>query len=86
MRTHKPITKPGQHGTLYRYRIEYRDSDPGYPPGSSWDCWAYSAEHALEQFSERGDGFVAVRWSRLVGELDGGRWRLRASQTWHELE
>lgn len=61
-RTARPWrTKPGAHGTLYRYRIDYRDPcDPAFPP--SFVCvWAYDAEHALERFYDGpDDGFEPV--------------------------
>lgn len=42
-------TKPGQHGTLYLYRIRYRDADPSCPI-FSLSLWAYCEEHAREKF------------------------------------
>lgn len=54
-------TKQGEHGTLYRYRMKYRDpNDPGFPE-SVWSCWAYNTIHAWELFHETADdGFEAV--------------------------
>jgi hypothetical protein len=73
----KPLTKPGEHGTLYRYAIEYGDDDPSF--GShTWKCWAYSSEHAIEKFEDSDEGFVPVRFARLTdgpGHL----------QTWHRI-
>jgi hypothetical protein len=46
------LTKPGEHGTLTRYAIEYTDRfDPGCPT-FAWRCWAYSEDHALEKFAD----------------------------------
>ena len=61
----KPITKAGAYGPLYRYTIEYDDgpNDPGYPV-TTWSCWAYTAEHALEKFAEGGEGYRALRYTR----------------------
>lgn len=55
MSTPKLFTKPGQHGTLYRYVVAYQD-DSGDP--SSRDTvrlWAYIAEHAEERFLDGPD-------------------------------
>lgn len=63
----KPLTKPGKHGTLYRYAIAYHEGRDEYR--SEWRCWAYDAGHACEQFDAddyyegfvRCDGAVRVR-------------------------
>jgi hypothetical protein len=75
-RSISPITKPGQHGPLYRYVVEYTDtSDPGFGI-QTWHAWAYNLEHAEEKFydSNGEDGFegtsiVSVR--RLLGDSAG---------------
>ena len=48
-------TKVGKYGTLYRYRIGFRDPDP--------TCevfyvryWAYDRDHAIERFYEGPEG------------------------------
>jgi hypothetical protein len=55
MPTKTYVTKSGKHGTLYLYRLTYRDSlDPGCPTFSA-QLWAYSAEHAVEGFQDADD-------------------------------
>lgn len=49
------VTKPGKHGTLFRFVIMYRDSDPACP-AFDWRCWAYDTEHALDKFWSASDG------------------------------
>ena len=64
---HKPITKPGAHGTLYRYAIVYRDNDPACPEFTA-RLWAYNSEHVLEQFYDApdGDGWRILRMARMT--------------------
>lgn len=51
----KPLTKPGKHGTLYRYRIAY-EIDPGV--WFTWSTWAYDADHAVDRWLETAsDGY-----------------------------
>jgi hypothetical protein len=49
------ITKPGKHGTLYLFRITYRDSGEAADFPFPWCTWAYSAEHAEEKFYDSDD-------------------------------
>ena len=61
------VSKPGAHGTLYRFRIVYRDlDDPGFPE-SDWLAWAYDAEHAEDKFYDSEDawGWKIVSISRV---------------------
>lgn len=44
------ITKPGKHGTLYLYRIVYRNDGPDDLQRFTWRTYAYDAEHALNKF------------------------------------
>jgi hypothetical protein len=79
----KPMSKAGEHGTLYAYSIEYNDGphgDPGFPPGMRVNKWAYTPEHALEKFAENDDGFVAVKIARMLEDTHPSRW------TWHNVE
>lgn len=50
----KPVTKQGEHGTLYLYEIEFDeggDPDPGEPPWmSKTKLYGYDREHAIERF------------------------------------
>ena len=59
------VTKPGAHGTLFKYKIKYFDpKDPGF--GSDiWNCFAYNTEHALDKFYDEDDGFEAESISRV---------------------
>jgi len=60
MTTSQYLTKPGKHGTLYRYSAEYIDPcDPGFLP-SQWSCWAYDVDHAIDLFDDTSadDGFT----------------------------
>jgi hypothetical protein len=64
-------SKPGRHGTMYLWRIEYNDV-PG-PHGThigAWRTWAYDAEHAWENWhdSNEGMGFAAVGEFQRVRE------------------
>lgn len=67
------VRREGKHGTLYLWRIAYNDV-PG-PDGElvgSWRTWAYSVEHAWENWydSESCDdlGFAAVGQFERVAE------------------
>lgn len=63
----KYVSKPGLHGTLYRFKIVYRDDDPGFGE-ADWFTWAYSAEHAEEKFYESDDeGWRIVSTSKVKG-------------------
>ena len=84
----KHLTKPGKHGTLYRYRIRYNDN-PAFGPlteaDSDWGCWAYDAKQAVEEFVEgRDDGFVPTAWALLVVSQDGLT-TVPHLMTWHPL-
>jgi hypothetical protein len=73
----KPLTKPGQHGALYRYTIEYTDEcDNGFGV-ARWNCWAYNVEHALDKFDDGDDGagWKALRVARVNGESSQVRWQ-----------
>lgn len=77
----KPYTKPGEHGPLYRFVIEYGD------PGESvmrWQCWAYDAEHALEKFNDSDEGFTAFRYCKRH-LLDASTPRDLSYETWHKV-
>lgn len=61
-----PLTKPGAHGTLYRYAVRYRDPiDDGRLP-DVWRCWAYDAEHAEERFLEATEGYEVLGVERVL--------------------
>ena len=47
-------TKQGEHGTLYLYRVKYRDVSDHYNDGTC-AYWAYDAEHALDRFYDSPD-------------------------------
>lgn len=49
------VTKPGRHGTLYLYKIVYRDrGDPTFGQDTI-RLWAYDKEHAEERFYDDPD-------------------------------
>lgn len=78
----KPRSKPGDHGTLYLYSIEYNDGpdgDPAFPIGERTSLWAYSMEHALERFDESDEGFTAIKIARKLEDCGPSRW------TWHTV-
>lgn len=61
------VSKRGLHGTLYRFKIIYRDRvDAG---SSDFDTyvWAYDAEHAEDKFfdSPDDDGWEIVLLSKV---------------------
>ena len=62
----RPVTKPGKHGTLYRYRVVYRgvEHDPAAPAFDAC-VWAYDEEHALEKLTDPDQGWEAVSAARL---------------------
>lgn len=66
----EPLTKEGRHGTLYRYEIEYSDEVNGNDLmfRSTWRCWAYDSEHAIDKFceAEDGEGWRLISWRRLT--------------------
>jgi hypothetical protein len=67
------VSKPGQHGTLYRYVITYTDkSDPGFGE-MTWHAWAYNLEHAEEKFFDQDEGFSIVNIRRLQEGLSQHR-------------
>ncbi len=70
--TRKPLTKQGQHGTLYRYKISYRDSGDTGCPVFSYSLWTYNQEHAQDKFydSEDADGWEIITIS-VVYESNG---------------
>lgn len=59
-------TKPGKHGTVYRYEIDYRSPDPGSPTFTT-RMWAYDFEHALERFQDQDDpDWIVERIARVA--------------------
>jgi hypothetical protein len=48
-------SKAGRHGTLYRFRLTYRDAHDPVCPVFDTSTWAYSAEHAEEKFFDSDD-------------------------------
>lgn len=71
MKTHSKFkSKPGEHGTLYRYTIEYTDDDPAFGR-EFWSTWAYNLEHALEKFTDSDEGFTPVRAARQRVDSEG---------------
>lgn len=47
-------TKPGKYGTLYLYRVIYRNR---FVPDETFitNLWAYNPEHAEERFDDEGE-------------------------------
>lgn len=66
----EPLTKEGKYGTLYRYEITYSDAVNGNDAMfyGTWRCWAYDSEHAIEKFTEGGDGegWRLISWRRIT--------------------
>lgn len=54
-----PLTKKGEHGTLYRWRFRYSPDPLIVAFDYHWHCWAYDREHAWEKWldSHEDDGF-----------------------------
>jgi hypothetical protein len=52
MATSKYKTKPGAHGTLYLYAIEYDSPTNLGAPRETTKLWAYNSEHAMERFAD----------------------------------
>ena len=73
------VSKPGPYGILHRYAIVYDDPiDPGFGEGTTY-LWAYSAEHAIDRFSENSDdGWRPVRIARVRPETIQARWNWHA--------
>ena len=69
----KPVTKPGEYGTLYRYVVTYTDKSDPCCPEMTWHCWAYSLEHAEDKFYANDDSWTIVNLRRLVEGIDQHR-------------
>ena len=61
-------TRKAAHGTQYRYRFEYTDSDDGGCPTFTWSCWAYNREDAEERFYDDEDQDWTIVSCRRVRE------------------
>ena len=66
----RPLSKPGAHGTLYRYALTYTDRYDAGCAHDLWHCWAYNLEHAEEKFynssgDQEGDGWRIVSIARV---------------------
>lgn len=74
------ITKPGKHGTLYLYRIVYRNDGPDDLQRFTWRTYAYDTEHALNKFYDgpADDGWKAVSIARAQQQCH--------LETTHDLE
>jgi hypothetical protein len=59
------VTKPGKHGTLYRYVITYTDRTGDGFGEHTWCTWAYNLDHAEERFYANDEGFSIVNLRRL---------------------
>lgn len=72
---HTPLTKPGAHGTLYKYVVEYTAGAGS--PTFTWTTWAYDVEHAADKFFADNGGFLPQRYARAT---TGGKhtWK------WHD--
>lgn len=51
-RTAKNPSKPGKHGTLYEYKIRWRDADDDMAPTEFQRVWAYNLDHAIRMVTE----------------------------------
>jgi hypothetical protein len=71
-------SKPGKHGTLYRWEIEYKSTDSGSPVFTT-HTWAYNLEHAVERFFDGADeDWKIVRLARVQPDVPHHRW------SWHK--
>lgn len=63
------ISKPGKHGTLYRYGIDYASDDGS--PVFRWRTWAYNVEDAWERWhdSNAEDGFDGATYGTFTREV-----------------
>jgi hypothetical protein len=63
----KPVSKPGEHGTLFLYRITYRDAfDPGCPDFSK-NVWGYNRTHVEDKFFDSDDsGWTILSVERVA--------------------
>ena len=62
----KLLTAPGKHGTLYRFRVHYRDKGDECCPLLTWTCWAYNYDHCYEKFWDSDDdGWRVVSVERV---------------------
>lgn len=90
-RAGNPTTKPGEHGTLYLYRITYKDATDSGAPEFTSDKWAYSLEHVDDITQDWGeDGWTVISVARVP---EGGgsmhraiKHRTRATQELHEMD
>lgn len=65
----KFVTKPGVHGTLYRYVVTYTDRSDNGCPEFTWYTWAYNLDHAVSHFYETEvleEGWKALRVARVL--------------------
>jgi hypothetical protein len=62
------MSKQGKHGTLYRWQVRYTAGDGS--PNFVWRTWAYSHEHAWENWHDTNEeqGFDTVGDFELVRE------------------
>ncbi len=62
-----PVTKRGQHGTLYLYKIEYKGKDDPASPVFDMRIWAYNLEHAEDKFYGGADseGWTIISLTRV---------------------
>lgn len=59
-------TKPGKHGTLHLYVVEYCDAFDRHNRGQH-RTWAYSLDHVADKFydAEDADGWLLLRAGRM---------------------
>lgn len=62
------VTKPGQHGTLYRYNITYRDIDNQLFGSATTSQWAYSEEHVRDRWNDEDHYYFEV--TNIERQLD----------------
>lgn len=78
----RPVTKPGQHGTLYLHEIVYAgEEDPKTELGHV-RLWGYDREHAIDKFyeGEPDAGWQALRIARVL-ENDS----IKSRWNWHTV-
>lgn len=73
-------TKKGEHGTLYLYKIEYRDKDDPASPVFTMRKYAYDDRHIIHWSIEelQSEDWKMVRFAKVQVGVSQHRWN------WHK--